>query len=267
MIFSGSTLPPQKTWIFYSGGPAMPCTSSSDVSCQSFVVQRPLVECLHIYTSRYTWSHHRGPRSDNLPASCGPAGRPCSQLPFDAGGWRRVPVAVQPGRQQAAGPRRPGGRLREAHHPGRAPHLDGGVVAGGQQQLLVRRAEGHRVDHVVVRQARQADVVVAVPDVAVLVLGAAVRRGAAGGGVMKRERESIFSSGINGSFWTCVKVSMKCLKIWIAASIIAIYYARNSSSTLFSSITNGRLTFCVITLQAKKGRQIAALRQIFKMLL
>lgn len=84
---------------------------------------------------------------------------------------------MQPGRQEAAGPRRPGGGLREAHHARRAPHLDGGVVAGGQQQLLVGGAEGHRVHHVVVRQTRQADVVVTVPDVAVLVLGSAAGRG------------------------------------------------------------------------------------------
>lgn len=171
----------------------MPLPSSFlPLSCgaviSALLQQRPLVEHLHIYTSRYTSAHRGGARSDNLPASCG---RPYSQLPFEAGGGRGVPVAVQPGRQQAVGPRRPGGRLRETHHARRAPHLDGGVVAGGQQQLLVGRAEGHRVHHVVVCQARQTDVVVAVPDVAVLVLGSTLRgkSGREGGGEMKRGRE------------------------------------------------------------------------------
>lgn len=81
-----------------------------------------------------------------------------------------VLVAIQPGRKETAGPGRAGHGLRQAHHPRRAPHLDGGVVAGGQQQLLVGRAEGHRVHHVVVGQTREADVVMAIPDVAVLVL-------------------------------------------------------------------------------------------------
>ena len=67
--------------------------------------------------------------------------------------------------------------LRQADHAGRAPHLNGRVIAGGQQQLLVRRAERHRVHHVVVSQPGQTDVVVTVPDVAVLVLCSAVGGG------------------------------------------------------------------------------------------
>lgn len=59
--------------------------------------------------------------------------------------------------------------LCQAHHAWRAPHFDGGVVAGGQQELLVGGAEGHGVHHVVVLQAGQTDVVMPVPDVAVLV--------------------------------------------------------------------------------------------------
>lgn len=81
-----------------------------------------------------------------------------------------VLVAAQPGGKETARPRGAGRGLRQTHHPRRAPHLDGGVVAGRQQQLLVRRAEGHRVHHVVVGQTCQTDVVMTVPDVAVLVL-------------------------------------------------------------------------------------------------
>lgn len=78
-------------------------------------------------------------------------------------------VAKQGG-EQFASPRGPLGCLSETHHAWRAPHFNGGVVAGRQQQLLVCWAEGHRVDHVIMFQARQADVVVPVPDVTVLVL-------------------------------------------------------------------------------------------------
>lgn len=67
-------------------------------------------------------------------------------------------------------PQLPRRRLSETDHPRRAPHLDGGVVAGGQQQLLIRWAERHRIHNVVVRQPGQTDVIVSVPDVAVLVL-------------------------------------------------------------------------------------------------
>lgn len=91
---------------------------------------------------------------------------PVSGFPVDRGG---LLVAAQPG-EEAAWARGAGGRLGQADHAWRAPHLDGGVVAGGEQQLLVGRAEGHRVDHVVMLQPRQADVVVAVPDVTVFVL-------------------------------------------------------------------------------------------------
>lgn len=87
-----------------------------------------------------------------------------------------VLVAVQPGRKETAGPGRAGHGLRQAHHPRRAPHLDGGVVAGRQQQLLVGRAEGHRVHYVVVCQTCQADVVMTIPDVAVLVLCSALHK-------------------------------------------------------------------------------------------
>lgn len=57
----------------------------------------------------------------------------------------------------------------QAHHAWRAPHFDSGVVTGGQQELLVGGAEGNRVHHVVVAQASQTDVVMAVPNVPVLV--------------------------------------------------------------------------------------------------
>lgn len=80
--------------------------------------------------------------SESTSAS-GPAYRRRSRLPIEIGVGRGVPVAVQPGWQQTARPGWTGGRLREAHHAGRAPHLDGGVITGGKQQLLVGRAEGH----------------------------------------------------------------------------------------------------------------------------
>lgn len=63
--------------------------------------------------------------------------------------------------------------LVDAHGARRTPGFDGGVVAGRQQQLLLLGAEDHRVDHVLVPQLRQADVVVPVPDVAVPVFGPA----------------------------------------------------------------------------------------------
>lgn len=74
----------------------------------------------------------------------------------------------EPGEEQLPGPELPG--LLDAHRARGAPHLDGAVVAGCQQQLLLHRAERHRVDHVVVLQFGQADVVVPVPDVAVTIL-------------------------------------------------------------------------------------------------
>lgn len=63
--------------------------------------------------------------------------------------------------------------LVDAHGARRTPGFDGGVVAGRQQELLLLGAEDHRVDHVLVPQLRQADVVVPVPDVAVPVFGPA----------------------------------------------------------------------------------------------
>lgn len=63
-----------------------------------------------------------------------------------------------------------GGRLCQADPTCRVAHLDGGVVDGREQQLLVGRAEGHRVEHIVMLQLRQADVVVAVRDVTMFVL-------------------------------------------------------------------------------------------------
>ena len=101
--------------------------------------------------------------------------QPDSWFPIDAAGRSGVLVA-QPGRHEAAGPRGPPGGLRYADHARRTPHLNGRVIAGGQQQLLVGGAERHRVHHVVVRQTRQADVVVTVPDVAVLVLSSTAGR-------------------------------------------------------------------------------------------
>lgn len=68
------------------------------------------------------------------------------------------------------------GGLEDAHGAGRAPGLDGGVVAGCQQELLLLGAEHHGVDDVLVPQLGQADVVVAVPDVAVPVLSPTARR-------------------------------------------------------------------------------------------
>lgn len=73
----------------------------------------------------------------------------------------------EPGEEQFPGPGLPG--LLDAHRARGAPHLDGGVVAGCQEQLLLHRAERHRVDHIVVLQFGQADVIVPVPDVAVAI--------------------------------------------------------------------------------------------------
>lgn len=83
--------------------------------------------------------------------------------------------AAKQGGEQFVSPRGALGCLGEAHHAWRAPHFNGGVVAGGQQQLLVCWAEGHRVDHIIMFQASQADVVVPVPDVTVLVLCSATQ--------------------------------------------------------------------------------------------
>lgn len=47
----------------------------------------------------------------------------------------------EPGEEQFPGPELPG--LLDAHHARGAPHLDGAVVAGCQQQLLLHRAERH----------------------------------------------------------------------------------------------------------------------------
>lgn len=92
-----------------------------------------------------------------------------SGLAIDAGVQVGGPAAEQRGEEVArSGWPRQG--LGQAHHAGRAPHLDGGVVAGREKQLLVSRAEGHRVHHVCVLKLGQADVVVAVPDVAAFVL-------------------------------------------------------------------------------------------------
>lgn len=74
----------------------------------------------------------------------------------------------EPGEEQLPGPGLPG--LLDTHGTRGAPHLDGGVVAGCQEQLLLHRAECHRVDHVVVLQFGQADVIVPVPDVAMAIL-------------------------------------------------------------------------------------------------
>lgn len=73
----------------------------------------------------------------------------------------------EPGEEQFPGPGLPG--LLDSHGARGAPHLDGCVIAGCQEQLLLHRAEGHRVDHVVVLQLGQADVIVPVPDVAVAI--------------------------------------------------------------------------------------------------
>lgn len=130
---------------------------------------RPCPRCTH------TWSVYIFiPQREKIRLSS-----PCFPLPassvFQPDSWFSVDAGVlaaaQPRRQEAAWSGRPGGGLCEADHSRRTPHLDGGVVAGGQQQLLVGRAERHRIHHVVVCQTRQTDVVVTVPDVAVLVLG------------------------------------------------------------------------------------------------
>lgn len=63
------------------------------------------------------------------------------------------------------------GTASQTHHARRAPHFDGWVVASGQQELLISGAEGYGVHHVVVLQTGQTDVVMAIPDVAVLVFG------------------------------------------------------------------------------------------------
>lgn len=85
------------------------------------------------------------------------------------GGSRRpsAPLAGEPG-EEGAWARARG--LVDTHRAWRAPGFDGGVVAGRQQELLLLGAEDHRVDHVLVPQLGQADVVVAVPDVAVPIL-------------------------------------------------------------------------------------------------
>lgn len=124
-------------------------------------------------------SHHRG-KPAHFPLPDPPAFsvlQPDSWFSIDTAGGRGVLVAAEPGREEAAGSRRAAGGLRQADHARRTPHLDGRVIAGGQQQLLVGGTERHRVHHVVVRQARQADVVVAVPDVAVLVFSATAGSG------------------------------------------------------------------------------------------
>jgi len=78
-------------------------------------------------------------------------------------------VAKQGGEQFVSSWRVSGG-LGETHHAWRAPNFNGGVIAGRQQKLLVCWAEGHRVNHIIMLQACQADIVVSVPDVTVLVL-------------------------------------------------------------------------------------------------
>lgn len=47
----------------------------------------------------------------------------------------------EPGEEQFPGSGPPG--LPDAHGPWRPPHLDGGIVTGCQQQLLLHRAERH----------------------------------------------------------------------------------------------------------------------------
>lgn len=121
------------------------------------------MECVYIHTTKGKDQTFL----TMLPPPASSVFQPDSWFSVDAG----VLAAAQPGRQEAAWSGRPGGGLREADHSRRTPHLDGGVVAGGQQQLLVGGAERHRVHHIVVCQTRQTDVVVTVPDVAVLVLG------------------------------------------------------------------------------------------------
>lgn len=74
-----------------------------------------------------------------------PPSRFHSGLPVHAAGQRGVLAAAhQPGAQQAcAGPQLAAGGPCEADHARRTPHLNGGVVAGRQEQLLVGGAEGH----------------------------------------------------------------------------------------------------------------------------
>lgn len=77
---------------------------------------------------------------------------------------------AEQGWDQFASPWRVSGGLCDAQHAWGAPHFNGGVVTGRQQQLLVCWTEGHRVDHIIMLQACQADVVVSVPNVTMLVL-------------------------------------------------------------------------------------------------
>lgn len=79
-----------------------------------------------------------------------------------------VPTSSEGGEEVPGSSRAP----CQAHHAWRAPHFDSGVVTGGQQELLVGGAESHGVHHVVVLQASQTDVVMAVPDVTVFVFSA-----------------------------------------------------------------------------------------------
>lgn len=80
-----------------------------------------------------------------------------------------VPASSE-GSEKVTGSSRPS---CQAHHARRAPYFNGGVVAGGEQELLVGGAEGHGVDHVVVLQAGQTDVVMPVPDITVLIFSTA----------------------------------------------------------------------------------------------
>lgn len=136
------------------------------------------MECVHIFIYIFTPPRKKIELSSRPlpPTAC--VSQPDSWFSIDAAGRRGVPAAVQPGRQEAAGFRRAGKGLRQTHHAWGAPHLNGWVIAGGQQQLLVRRAERHRVHHIVVSQTGQTDVVVTVPDVAVLVFCSTAGRGA-----------------------------------------------------------------------------------------
>lgn len=102
--------------------------------------------------------------------------QPDSWLSVDTAGRRGVLVSAQPGWKEASWPWWACRRLRYADHARWTPDLNGRVIAGRQQQLLVSRAECHRVHHVVVCQAGQTDVVVTVPDVAMLVLCSAIGR-------------------------------------------------------------------------------------------
>lgn len=47
----------------------------------------------------------------------------------------------EPGEEQFPGPRLPG--LLDAHRARGTPHLDGGVIAGCEEQLLLHWAERH----------------------------------------------------------------------------------------------------------------------------